>query len=159
MVATLVLIWDIVKFFRDGARIRSNIRLNVTYPDSEVVSEENLSDGTTVKNLQNYVHLELINYGKMPTTLMDICFSSKDMIHGTGDIMTTSGTFVPHFGKTIPLVLNPGEVWSSRFKMDDFERISKYGKPEFVIRFSHLKSPLRIKAPKVANNQINPGQG
>jgi len=143
IIATLVLIWDLIKWLRSGANIKVRYRLNTYYPDGRVIKTEKLENGES-KELAGYCHIELINKGTLPTTIMDILAShtkGKD-----GHLFTsTSQRFTPHFGKKIPSVLNPGEVCSCRLEMEDLYKLKERGNPYIEVYFSHREKPVVIR--------------
>lgn len=142
IVATLVLFWDVAKWLATGPKVRATVKVDVCYPDSEIISTKSTSSGTETE-LQNYCHIEVVNIGTQPTTLLGIEATHKQnkkyRIHIAGE------AFKGHFGKNLPMVLSPGEVWSARLSMDDYERISQHGRPEIHLNLSHRKSPQVLK--------------
>lgn len=152
IVATLVLLWDVMKWLQDGPRIRKRIALNVHYDDGKVTSKEETENGL-VTTYEEYCHIELINVGRMPTTVMGISATHKKK-RNSFQFGTTQQAFTEHFGKKLPHVISPGEVWSCRLPMSHYHSISKYGRPEIHVNLSHLKSPLIVRATKAANKTL-----
>lgn len=150
IIATLVLFWDLTKWFRSGANIKVRHRINVYYPDGKVLKTEKLKNGES-KKLASYCHIELINNGTLPTTIMDILATH---VKGEDSMIVTSSSqcFTPHFGKKLPDIINPGEVWSCRLEMDNLYKLQKIGKPLIEIYFSHKDKPIVIK-PKITANK------
>ena len=143
IIATLVLIWDLFKWLRSGANITVRHRLNTYYPDGRLIKKEKVKNGESIE-LAKYCHIELINKGTLPTTIMDILASHTK---GKDGVITTSTNqrFTPHFGKKIPSVINSGEVWSCRIEMDDLYRLKEQGSPYIEVHLSHRKKPVVIK--------------
>ena len=150
IVATLVLLWEVFKWFQSGPKIRSRVTLNTHYEDGEVIKKENTEDGEVI-TYQDYCHLELVNVGKMPTTIIGVKATSK--MNGKRDMQmeVTQQVFAPHFGKHLPHVLSPGEVWSCRLPMDRYACLFQYGIPELQVRVSHRTKPIVVCATKAAN--------
>lgn len=153
VVATLVLLWDVAKWFRSGPKIKQRIQLDTFYPDSKVLSVEKLESGES-KELAAYCHIEIVNTGTLPTTIMGI---SATHMGGrqNGQASLSNQSFTPHYGKTLPHVLPPGEVWNCRLEMSDLHMLARRGEPYIEVFVSHKNSPIVIK-PKMAANKINP---
>lgn len=146
IVSSLVLIWDIVKWMKSGAKVRSTVIFNMHYDDAKLISENEVDGGGVDREYEEYCHIEFTNIGTLPTTLMGIQVESKDRIHGKGTVSILSLAFTPHWGKKLPFVLMPGEIWSCRIEMDRYRKVMEYGKPEFKANFSHLKAPYKFSA-------------
>lgn len=153
VVATLLLVWDIAKWIRTGPIVRSRIQLNTLYPDGRALKVEKTEHGKS-KKIASYCHIELVNVGSIPTTVMGISASHMDP-KKQGQMSWSGQRFTPHHGKTLPQVIPPGEVWSCRFEMDDMKRLSERGKPYIEVHLSHKKKTLLIW-PKLSANQANP---
>lgn len=144
IIATLLLIWDVMKWFKSGARIRALAWSNVWYMDGEVTKSEKVEGGVS-KVLADYCHIELINTGNLPTTIMGI-----EAAHTPGKIVDqysgrfgfTRQAFTPHFNKKLPAALAPGEVWSCRFAMSNLVELAKHGSPYIKVHVSHKKKPI-----------------
>lgn len=145
VVATLVLLWDIVKWQVAGPKVRGTVKVGVCYADSEIISTKHTSNGTET-SLQNYCHIEVVNVGTQPTTLLGIEATHKKSRKYRINI--TSEAFKGHFGKTLPLVLSPGELWSGRLSIEHYESLSQHGAPEIHLNLSHRKSPQVLKCRK-----------
>lgn len=142
VVATLVLIWDVAKWFKAGPNVKPRARLNTYYPDSRVLKVEKLENGES-KELAAYCHVELVNTGTLPTTIMDI---SASHTRGANELQMTATNqrFTPHHGNVFPHVLPPGEVWSCRLEMSDLHKLAERGKPFIEVRVSHRPRPIVI---------------
>lgn len=158
ILASIVLIWDIAKWMKGGARIRSIIKFNVSYDDGKLLSEEAI-EGGVVRQYQNYCHIEFANIGKLPTTLMGLIASSKAESNAKDEFTVMDQAFTPHWEKKLPFVLKPGEIWSCRIEMNRYCRLLDCGKPIFSATFSHLKNPLKFSASKAANSKIKTERG
>ena len=138
VIATIVLAWDVIKWRRNAAIIRFVVIPNAWYPDSEVMSLVNSPDGAS-GTMKQYIHIELINMGTLPTTIMQIGARRR---WKKGEMGQDGSVFKEHYGTVLPYVLKPGEVWSCR---GDQERLlTLHGdKPlEIVIRVSHRLKPM-----------------
>lgn len=139
VVATLVFAWDIAKWLKDGPRIRKRVQPNTAYPDSRVLSTEKLEGGES-KEIALYCHIELVNTGTLPTTIMGISAThSRDK--KSGQVSFGNEYFTLHYGKTLPHVLGSGEVWSCRLEMADLQKLAERGKPFIEIFVSHKRKP------------------
>ena len=150
IVATFVLLWDFFKWKASGPKIKTRLVLNMHYDDGKVISTETTENGT-IREYEEYCHIELINTGDMPTTVMGISATHKPtkksaIIHGA-----FFKAFTAHESKKIPHVLPPGEVWSCRMGMGHYESIFEQNTPEIHVVLSHLDKPLIITASKAAN--------
>ena len=145
IVATLVLVWDIVKWRAAGPKIRGTVKVGVCYPDGEVISTKQTPNGTET-NLQSYCHIEVVNIGTQPTTLIGIEATHKKSKKYR--INVTSEAFKGHFGKNLPIVLSPGEVWSGRLSMEHYDGLSQHGSPEIHLNLSHRMRPQVLKCRK-----------
>lgn len=142
VVATLVLLWDVAKWMKAGPRVRSRIQLNTWYPDGRVLNSQKTDSGESGE-LASYCHIELVNVGGLPTTVMGISASHVDR-KKQGQVSCSGPRFTPHYGKTLPHVLSPGEVWSCRLEMSDLFRLLERGKPYIEVHLSHRKKPLVV---------------
>lgn len=154
IVATLVLLWDIMKWLQSGPKLKKRIFLNAHYDDGKVISQEKLENGVETAIFEKYCHIELVNIGNMPTTIMGISATHKKKRNGF-QMGTMQQAFTEHFGKKLPHVVSPGEVWSCRLGMGHYKSILKYGRPEIHVYLSHLKRPLSVRAPKSANRALS----
>lgn len=148
-VATAVFVWDIVKWFRTGPRLRVNARCNVCYPDARVISTKPLEGGGEVSTLADYCHVEVLNVGGQPTTLIDIEATNIPRANGM-KVACSALAFTVHSGsRALPTLLAPGEMWSARVEMGSLESIAEHGSPILQIRASHRKraieTPLEVK--------------
>lgn len=142
IIATLVLIWDIAKWYQDGPKIKHRLKLNTGYLDGEVLSSE-ITEAGKKQVLADYCHIELINTGNVATTIMRI-EATHDSCRDIR-IVSTVERFKPHFGKALPIVLSPGEVWSCRLRMEDLYRLAERGSPQIQVTISSKDNPLVIK--------------
>ena len=142
ILSTLVFAWDVYKWMRKGPRVKVIARCNVCYPDSRVISEKEV-DGGTRRELADYCHIEIVNLGELPTTIMS--FEGAHTRKRTEPQAGLSGSvFVAHDGKTLPQVLRSGEVWSGRVEMDHLRFLASRGKPYIDVRFAHNAKPVRV---------------
>lgn len=150
VVATLVLLWDVVKWLNTGPKIKKRITLNNHYGDGRLISEEKTENGT-IQEYEEYCHIELVNIGNQPTTIMNISGETKIKSSRQGFVQDV---FIPHFGKKLPHVLSTGEVWSCRLPMSHYEFLNQENTPEVHIHLSHMKKPLVVTASKAANKAL-----
>lgn len=138
IIATIVLIWDIVKWLRNAAILRFVVRPNAYYSDSEIIPVENSADGATGL-VKEYIHIELTNIGTLPTTVMYI--AARRQWRG-GEVGNDGSAFKEHYGKTLPYVLRPGEVWSCRADQKKLKGLHGDRPLEIVIGVSRQAKPL-----------------
>lgn len=153
VVATLVFLWDVAKWFKSGPRIKQRIQLDTVYHDSKVLSTEKLENGES-RELASYGHIELVNTGTLPTTIMGISPTHAPRPK-LGRMFFDNQRFMPFYGKTLPHVISPGEVWSCRVEMSDLYKLAEWGQPHIEIVLSHKRKPIVIR-PKLATNKENP---
>lgn len=139
--STVVFAWDIYKWIRKGPRVKVSTKCNVIYPDSRVVSEQQLENGAS-KELAQYCHIEIVNLGEQNTTIMGI-EGASDRKKGEPQAMISGSVFVAHDGKSVPFVLRSGEFWSGRLEMDHLRFLGSRGRPYIAVKFSHKTSPFR----------------
>lgn len=151
VVATLVFFWDVAKWFNAGPRLKINIRSYVGYPDSRVISTQATETGT-MQELAEYCHIEIINTGDRPTTLITI-EGAHEQSKRDVKLYSSSACFTGHYGKNLPLVLGPGEMWSCRLEMNDIHRLAEYGQPVIKLQTSHKEHPISIY-PKFSDEKV-----
>jgi len=153
IVATLVLLWDVIKWVRSGPKIRKIIILNMHYSDGKIISQEKTDNGSTTE-YEDYCHIELSNIGNMPTTIMNI-YATEDSKGNNCKLHMSSQCFTGHFEKKLPFVLKVGEVWSCRLPMSHYQNLLNRGAPVIKVCISHLNNPLEIRAKKSSKLSIN----
>lgn len=145
VIATAVLVWDCIKWFRSGARLRCMVRPNAFYQDSEVVPLENSPDGARAV-MKDSIHIELTNVGALPTTIMSI--SARRPMDSGGWAGNGGSAFVEHWGKKLPYMIAPGDVWSCRGDQEQLFRLPGSAPLEILIAVSHLAKPIVRKIPR-----------
>ena len=146
VVATVVFVWDIVKWLRIRPRLRVNATCNVSYPDARVLDNKQLDGGGAATTLAEYCHVEVLNTGGQPTTLIDIQVTHIPK-RDRPRIGSSSVAFALHAGsKPLPALLGPGEMWSARVEMGHLETIAEHGSPIIRIRASHCKTAIDATA-------------
>lgn len=149
IVASLAFGWNIFIWLKSGAKLKIRAVPFAWYKDGGVKNTQVTKDGET-SEIKTYCHIEAINIGKLPTTIMSIGAEAipKKSQKGIRGAFFDSSKFITHSGKNLPSVISPGEVWSCRFLMDDVESISKFGNVFIVIYASHLKKQIKINLSK-----------
>lgn len=142
IVATLVLLWDGIKWFATGPKLRTSARCHVVFSDSRVTKTER-TELVEIKYLVEYCHIEVVNVGDRSTTITSIEGTHK---RKTDDLqMFCAGVrFLPFQGKQLPQVLGSGEMWSARFEMTDLYSLAERGKPIIRIHASHKNDPISV---------------
>lgn len=142
IVATVVLVWDIIKWSSNRPKVRINTQMPTSYFDSERV-ETKTSEGETVAELKTYCHIELINQGKIPTTIVSVCCSNKPT-KNKGEHINHNITI--HNGNSLPHTLGSGELWSCRISESSVQNIaSQYPSAYVKVRLSHKVRPIYAK--------------
>jgi hypothetical protein len=141
--ATVVFAWDVAKWLRDGPRLRTRVLVNTAYLDGRILSVEQLADGKR-EEMAMYCHLEVVNAGTLPTTIMGISATHSDRDR-KGQMSITGQRFISHHGKVLPHVLAPGEVWSCRLEMTDLRNLAERGDPYIDVVVSHRRKPVVIR--------------
>lgn len=154
VIASLVLGWDVLKWLNSGARLKGRIVLNTHYGDGQIVKREKTEHGETL-TYESYCHIELVNTGSLPSTVMGIRATHSRNKSGM-ELGVTQQVFTEHFGKKLPHVLGPGEVWSCRLPMDRYLWLFQQGTPEIRLSVSTESKPLVIRAPRAANKAVQP---
>lgn len=153
-VATMVLIWDGIKWFATGPKLQASARCHVVYPDSRVTKTE-LTESGEVRHLAEYCHIEVANVGDRPTTIVSVK-GTHARRKGEMQLFSSAVLFTSHHGKQLPLVLAPGETWSSRIDMPSVYSLAARGKPIIQILASHKNGPI-IVCPKFKPEVFNLG--
>ena len=143
VVATIVLVWDILKWVISGARLRVDTRCGVFYGDSRVV-ETTLTDYGEQKSLADYCHIEVSNVGDQPTTILSIEATHRLKFGIQGQMFISGPGIIPHFGKSLPHVLGPGEVWSARLDMSNVRQLKERGQPIINLSTSKKVKPITV---------------
>lgn len=152
MIATLVLLWDVVKWLQSGPKLRKRIVLNTSYHDGKTLKKEKIDAGEIITH-ESYCHIELVNVGTTSTTVMGVSATHKGLKNGM-KMRVGNDAFTPHYGKKLPHVLSSGEVWSCRLPMSHYEDMLEYGTPEIHISVSHLKKPVIVCATQAVNKAL-----
>lgn len=97
----------------------------------------------------------MVNSGSLPTTVMGILATHSKNKSGM-QISVAQQVFTEHFGKNLPHVLGPGEVWSCRLPMERYSKLFEHGTPEVRLSVSTKSKPLVIRARKSANKALQP---
>ena len=149
IIATSVLLWDFIKWTKSGPRIKATAKMPTHYPDAEIISTEETENGT-VTTYKEYCHVEVINSGNLPTTIISLCTTHiKTKKH---KFIAGNDRYSPHHGKTLPYVLGPGEMWSCRVETDIVNNMKQNGTPIIEVRLSHIDNPLGINIYDYAKN-------
>jgi hypothetical protein len=96
----------------------------------------------TVQHLAEYCHIEVLNVGDRPTTIISI-EATHALGTNNGQMFCAGGRF-QLFGRSLPTLLSPGEMWSARIEMLDLLKLAKRGKPMLRIRASHLPKEVHV---------------
>lgn len=143
ILSTIVLVWDLAKWWRAEPRLRVTARANVGYPDSEVVRETELPDGVRVGEMASYCHVEIVNVGGRPTTLTRVEVFSRNKNKVRGEVFLSTSNFTVHKGSDpLPAKLAPGEMWSARLDMRQLESLRQFGAIHISARATYRNRPI-----------------
>jgi hypothetical protein len=155
--STAVFGWDVAKWSRSKPRVRVSARGPVCYPDGEVVATHVSEDGITSKGFADYCHIEIVNVGGQPSTLIDIQATHRTPKRSARMILSTTA-IVPQSGcKSLPALLGPGELWSARLDLRSLHSIATQGAPVVKLRVSHLEEPIVVSIKLKAGALVNDG--
>ena len=127
ILSTTVLAWDFAKWWRAEPRLRISARADVSYPDGEVVDREHRPDGGEVRTLASYCHVDIVNTGGRPTTLIGVEAIAR-RAGKRGEMGYGVAAFTRHRGSDeLPTKLAPGDLWSARIDMRKLEGWSSSG--------------------------------
>lgn len=156
IVASIVLGFDVWKWVRSRARLRVRIVKNVFYPDGGFSKVETSPAGET-KTLIPYYHIEVTNIGELPTTIIGVSATTKvvrlaERIRARrykfrGEMSYSGDRFIPHYGKALPYILGPGEVWSCRVGEDAISCLCQGGIPKLKVTAACFRRPIYIVFP------------
>lgn len=146
-VSTVVFLWDIVKWFNRGAKLRVDITPNVTYSDAEVISTGTDEHGQKYKQMATYFHIEIVNIGAQPTTILDIKATHEITPSFIGQCTTSSICFRFHNGASLPHKLGPGESVGVRLDKRLVEQAMELGPPFLILKSAHKEKPYKFRFP------------
>ena len=152
VLATAAIIWDILKWRSSGPRLRISARANSFYSD-RLLEPQDDDFSIAAKSLRPFIHIELVNTGTLPTTLLAV-EARLDRRSRFGRKRDNSISMVwrtpeiePHFGKNLPSVLGAGDVWSGRLDQTSVLDARKERFPEHhfyvVVSASHREREIR----------------
>jgi hypothetical protein len=143
--SSLVFVWDLTKWWRAEPRLRVVARSDVCFTDGEVISEEELPDGTKSGRLTTYCHVEIVNVGGRPTTLISVEVLALGG-RGRGEAFAGSSNFKLHRGsEQLPAKLGPGEMWSARMDMRQLRSMEQFGPLHVRARDSWRNRPVEVR--------------
>ena len=157
VLSSIAIIWDVVKWINSGAKLRIKIKPNTYYPDSNKNDNETLTPS---------FHIEIVNIGTYPTTLISVSSEIKRE-KGNWINKSSSSTSITWEGDNIkwhqiekfPFLLNPGEIWSGR--IDQELLLKTKDNPMFkdcdltlVVVASHKKNPINVTILKAKQDAV-----
>lgn len=135
VIATLLLLWDVYKWARSGARLRvsanANMELFGVYP---VATPDH-----------SYIFVEAVNTGKQPTTITHFVARHYSSLIWQLLRKPSSNFFIPNnaFGSSVPHVLAPGERWTGGVDQTNYEeRFGRKGRLFVGVYHSLAKGPV-----------------
>jgi hypothetical protein len=156
IVATLAFLFNVWKWTFERARLR--VSIVATYYDDGGYSKVEKTPHGEVSTLIPYYHLEIINVGERPTTIMGLQATTR----AAGLLETFSGSFRPgyagvhfvagagfaiHYGKNLPYVIGPGDVWSCRISQEKIEVLWRAGRPKIELTATCWRRPRFFRVP------------
>jgi len=162
IVATLALAFNIWKASRERARLRIKV-FPTYYEDGAVSKVEKTENGGEVQTLLLYFHIEIINVGERPTTIMGVGATTQisgllERIHPLrrrfrGTMGFWGKAFDPHYRKTLPHVIDPGGVWSCRVPKRDIVNLRRGGIPKLQVTATCWPKPRLFPFPLQRNDE------
>ncbi len=145
ILSTTVFTWDLAKWWRAEPRLRISAKANVSFADGEVIHREKRPDGSEVGTLASYCHVEIVNAGGRPTTLIAVDAVSRRRDRKRGEIFAGTSNFKTLRGsEQLPVKLGPGEMWSARVDMRQLVNLEQFGPLRIQARAAYREKPLAI---------------
>lgn len=138
VLASIVFIWDIIKWWRNSTRLRFIVRPDTYYQDSETVPLPGEPKGGGW--VKPSIHIELNNIGIYPTTILSV-WAERKLDQG-GTVGDSGPAFTMHFGKTLPYMIGVGDIWSCRIDQARLTKIASKAPLKIYVAVSHLEKPL-----------------
>jgi hypothetical protein len=166
IVATLSLLFNLMKWVRERARLSVRI-IPTVYEDGGFSKVEKTPHGEVSTPIL-YYHIEVINVGERPTTIMGVSATTRDtfwdkVLRSTktfdGEIGIVGSVFSPHYGKHLPYVIGPGEVWSCRVPISRVDDLQQGGRPKLALTATCRQKPILIPFPLHRQNANAAGNG
>jgi hypothetical protein len=138
IVATLTFAFSVWKWASERAKLRIRI-VETVYEDGGYSKVEKTETGGEMSTPNVYYHIEVINVGERPTTIMGVSATSKRTFvegalwRGKSYIGYWGKGFTPHYGKNLPHVIGQGEVWSCRILKENITGLSQAGRPKLEL--------------------------
>jgi hypothetical protein len=142
IIATLVLIWDIIKWFREGPKVQFSV-----YPNMVMIPE------MSGDKSRRYIRVDVKNIGDRAFTVESL---TQHLYPGRFSKRASDSWVVAHFTQStqLPLLLEPGRVWMGMFMQDaQMETNSREGYFTCELHCSYRKKPLkkRLIIPQKSN--------
>lgn len=132
IVALLVLIWDILKEARNGARLGLSAVTNMQIFDGQRLGQE------------HYVSVSVVNKGNLPTTVTHLMLIGYDNLFQR---IRQKGSFngaVIHQAPgavQLPHVLKPGEIWQGLISQSEARKVfNDHSKTQLYVAIGHAAS-------------------
>jgi hypothetical protein len=153
IIATAVLVWDVVKWIWSGPRIHLEAQGGMAIVGSNMPPDD-----------RTYIRVGIQNRGRAPTTVSGLgafTYSSrfnrfrKNSEHGFVIIL-------PAFVEPLPKRLEPGEEWKGAFEQNGvIESALSSGVVEVIVSASHTDKPIRAEVrsfPKTKQGEDDEGE-
>jgi hypothetical protein len=123
-VATIALGWNIISYLLNAPKVIIRLTYPICFLDDRVLNKT-VEAGNSSTDLATYCLVEIINRGKVPTTVSKIeaSVTSKDK----ANIHFSAQSFHFHEGVTLPKALGVGEMISCRLESDKIKILEKSG--------------------------------
>lgn len=146
ILSTTVLVWDFAKWWRAEPRLRISARADVFYPDGEVIHRGRQPDGTEAATLASYCHVDIVNTGGRPTTLIAVEVMSSRAGKNGGETGYGGNAFTRHRGSDeLPVKLAPGDMWSARVDMRKLDGLEKFGPIRIKAKAAYREKPVETR--------------
>lgn len=143
ILSTTVLVWDFAKWWRAEPRLRISAQADVWYPDGEIIHHEKRPDGTQAATLASYCHVDIVNTGGRPTTLIGVEAMSRKAGKSGGEMGLGANAFTRQRGsEELPVKLAPGDMWSARIDMRKLDGLEHFGPILIKARVAYREQPV-----------------
>ncbi|GAB3758706.1 hypothetical protein GCM10028796_04780 [Ramlibacter monticola] len=152
ILSTVVFAWDLTKWWRAEPRLRISAHAEVSYLDAEIVHRDRQPDGAEVACTASYCHVEIVNTGGRPTTLLEVEAIARQKRGNKPGLELSSSNFNIHRGSDqLPAKLAPGEMWSARIDMRNLAALQRIGAVHIRARAAYRARAIEVQMRQAGN--------
>ncbi len=151
ILATLVLIWDIIKWKTSGPNLKLSVLTDMIMATTDT--------GVAVPQSEPMIAFEVVNRGTLPATITQVYFWHKNWWQRLLRIKPQVAHVVhkpEHFlDFRLPYPLEPGKIWQGRAIQNEYQSMLEQGYLYACVLHSGRKKPVstRVKMkPSINNN-------